>query len=77
MSSHSDFKRQFVSIITQRKKNTKIGIPKIKLNRITEFPCASFIIKRLEHFQKITGFLKPFCPSVWKRSHIHFILSEM
>ena len=50
----------------------------MKLNRIdASFLVQVLIIKLLENFQKMTGFLKSFCPSISKSLHIDFNASQM
>ena len=48
-----------------------------KQNRY-EFPSTGSIIKCLEHFEKMTGFYKSFCPFFFflKTLHIHFNPSQ-
>ena len=54
------------------------SLKKMKLNRIdASFLVQVLIIKLLENFQKMAGFLKSFCPSISKSLHIDFNASQM
>ena len=64
------YKTKFIDIVTLKvlptscsrynseEKSIKFPNPKMKLQKTYEFPCASSIIRYLEHIEKMTSFLK-------------------
>ena len=76
---HSDFESFSDNLFPLLLTGNKLRLPdsenEAKQNR-HEFPGASFIIKCLEDFGKVTGFYKSFCPFFSESLHVHFNPSQ-